>query len=963
MADEQIIYLSPDEDLTSTRERLEQVQARKIILVIPPQTNLRSHVGWRVLHARARELGQEVLVISSDRQIRAVAKAVGFRVAESQASPSPNKSRPVRRTQGTPVQRGGRTQRQNEGGPTNRPMRSGLEGRAMRQGLEARPGDFEARPQEPSIQGPQASRRTGQPRQEHRGQGLSESEWQRQGPEPRTRSTFQEPGDTTSRIAPPEAAVPLTSESEQQHLHIETSPSVSPRLPQHDEEELPDSLVDHYNQAQSIRKQFFGSDLVSSQFAGPEGLLEAPTPLSPARKQEEKQDQQKEQNRPASGMSNYQQGLAGPLPSRVAHEGRYQALSPQNRQQVLGQEDTDVYEYYLEDAVQTTLPEQHGSALIEDVDTSIPDLSERPTDILDGEIEDLGDEGAILVQPETLVPEWNEPPEDELEQPSSTRGFGSRFQTGRADIDDAEMLPPVVDQPTQIRQQHAPAQVSRSGPLPAPTARDRSGALRNRGQQPTAPQQRRAGSEQPDSFAAPAKQAPGRERASASPQAAVPARSANAGKQPGGAATKQGRGKSATPGQPGKPAPQPRNDRKVFTGFLIAVACVLILFALFYFLPSARVTIAVPARPLTMSALHFSASTNSHNAAANTVASQVLSFEKSATGNGTATGTSQVGNARATGQVIFTNHGSQQVEIPTGTILATSSGVKFATTADAVIFPPGGGSNPPIPVQAVNAGTSGNVAAGSITVIPQTSLTAIAQYNNISTSALSLDVTNPQALAGGGAMAASTVTSKDISAEKAALEKQLKTALQSWLAQQLHTGDISGTPAQQSEQVTTNPTVGQITKDGTFSMTVTVHTTVLVVRAAALQAAAAAQLNTRAMQLKPAYMLVTGQQLKLSKIKSTSSKDGSSIAITLDATGQVIQHVSTSDIRAALAGKSISQASSDIKNGLAGLHGVLRTNIAESPGFLPMLPFRSDNITVILLPVTTTTPTPGVPNG
>ncbi|HZU70996.1 MAG TPA: baseplate J/gp47 family protein [Ktedonobacteraceae bacterium] len=958
MADEQIIYLSPDEDLTSTRERLEQVQARKIILVIPPQTSLRSHVGWRVLHARARELGQEVLVISSDRQIRAVAKAVGFRVAESQESPSPNKSRPARRPQGTPIQRGGRTQRQNESTSTNRPMRSGfagrpgdLEGRAVRR-------DIAGRPQGSPIQGPQATRRAGQPGQEPGRQILSETERQPQVPEPRAQSTFQEPADTTGSIIPPGPAAPLLPADmppdQQQHFHIETSPSVSPRLPQHDEDELPDSLIDHYNQAQSIRKQFLGSNLTSSRSAD----LEAPAPLS---KKQELEADQEEYNRPGTGTSSYQQGPAIPLPSWSTRD----EAGLLNKQPVFGQEDTDVYEYYLEDVAPSSLPEQRGSAFIEEVDTGIPDLSDRPTDILEGEIEDLGDEGAILVQPETFVPEWNEPVEDEMEQPPSTRGFGSRFQTGRADIDDAEMLPPVTERPTQVRQQPAPAPapVRRSGSLPAPAAGSSSGALRNRGKQPAIPTQKQTGNGQPDGSAAPVKQAPDRERAVASPQAPVPARAVKASKQPGGSAPKQGWRKPVTPGQPRKPAAQSRNDRKVFAGFLIVVACLLILFALFYFLPSARVTIAVPARPLTISALHFSASTNSHNAAANTVASQVLSFEKSATGNGTATGTSQVGNARATGQVIFTNHGSQQVEIPTGTILATSSGVKFATTADAVIFPPGGGSNPPIPVQAVNAGTSGNVAAGSITVIPQISLTAIAQYNNVSTSALSLDVTNPQALAGGGAMAATTVTSKDISAEKAALEKQLKTNLQSWLAQQLHTGDISGTPAQQSEQVTTNPTVGQITKDGTFSMTVTVHTMVLVVRAAALQAAAAKQVNVRAMQMQPAYMLVTGEQLKLSKIKSSPSKDGSSIAITLDATGQIIQRISTNDIRAALAGKSIGQANSDIKNGLAGLHGVLRTSIVESPGFLPMLPFRSDNITVILLPVATTTPTPGVPNG
>src|SRR5579859_8184198 len=94
MADEQIIYLSPEEELTNVRERLERLPSRRIVLIIPQQTQLRSLVGWRLLHSRARELGKDILIISSDRQIRSVVKAAGFRVADSLASaPSPGKSR------------------------------------------------------------------------------------------------------------------------------------------------------------------------------------------------------------------------------------------------------------------------------------------------------------------------------------------------------------------------------------------------------------------------------------------------------------------------------------------------------------------------------------------------------------------------------------------------------------------------------------------------------------------------------------------------------------------------------------------------------------------------------------------------------------------------------------------------------------------------------------------------------
>ena len=106
MADEQIINVQPEEDLTHLRERLEQVQKRHIILVVQPPTQLKSLVSWRLLHSRVRELGKDVLVITSDSQIRATARAAGFKVDNTMTSPPSGRTRgptsrpvqPVRRT-------------------------------------------------------------------------------------------------------------------------------------------------------------------------------------------------------------------------------------------------------------------------------------------------------------------------------------------------------------------------------------------------------------------------------------------------------------------------------------------------------------------------------------------------------------------------------------------------------------------------------------------------------------------------------------------------------------------------------------------------------------------------------------------------------------------------------------------------------------------------------------------------
>jgi len=95
---EQIIYLSPEEEMTNVRDRLENTKAGRIILVVPSQSQLRSLDVWLLLRSRVRELGQDVRIICPDRQIRNVAKTAGFPVAESLESSPSVRSRPINRT-------------------------------------------------------------------------------------------------------------------------------------------------------------------------------------------------------------------------------------------------------------------------------------------------------------------------------------------------------------------------------------------------------------------------------------------------------------------------------------------------------------------------------------------------------------------------------------------------------------------------------------------------------------------------------------------------------------------------------------------------------------------------------------------------------------------------------------------------------------------------------------------------
>jgi len=80
---EQVLYIDPEENITTVRERLTCASADSVVLVIPPQTCLRSHVAWQLLHKRAQELKKHVCIVSSDRQIRSIARSVKFKVAVS----------------------------------------------------------------------------------------------------------------------------------------------------------------------------------------------------------------------------------------------------------------------------------------------------------------------------------------------------------------------------------------------------------------------------------------------------------------------------------------------------------------------------------------------------------------------------------------------------------------------------------------------------------------------------------------------------------------------------------------------------------------------------------------------------------------------------------------------------------------------------------------------------------------
>jgi hypothetical protein len=156
------------------------------------------------------------------------------------------------------------------------------------------------------------------------------------------------------------------------------------------------------------------------------------------------------------------------------------------------------------------------------------------------------------------------------------------------------------------------------------------------------------------------------------------------------------------------------------------------------------------------------------------IPAQRFTFPLEATATFPATGTKPV-DAKATGNVTFTNYDtSASNRIPAGAVVSTKSGNDFVTLDDIVVpaspifpFPP---SKASVGVQAVEAGPSGNVAAGTITVVPRTENKHL------------LDVTNEEPTGGGAHEDRTVVSASDISNALLALEGKLREQLDGQVA-------------------------------------------------------------------------------------------------------------------------------------------------------------------------------------
>ncbi len=346
MSDEQTIYISPDDDLTTVRERLEQIAARRLTMVIPPQTQLRSHVAWKLLYARARELDKDVIIVSSDPQVRSVAHAVKFKVAHSLETSPAMGTRPTSRLGHT--SNGGGVKTRTSLSPSSRPPSA-----------------------KTSSESHSTHNRRGAPNTRHLRTRPTEPKWHEDLQHPQ-QTDFEETGtfseETNSGKMP--HALAFDASEKQDDFRIHPTPAIYPLS---DQIEEPDLLLEDYTHAQDIRsaaregqKRFSETDIASST-EPEEALTSSSTTSQPDRTDDlltNIEDSQVPQTEQKSEITPYLEDEADWISSPTAQT---------EQKSVVPLESTDTNEHIIQDVEEI---EDEPDTIIDNTNKSVSDRDE-----------------------------------------------------------------------------------------------------------------------------------------------------------------------------------------------------------------------------------------------------------------------------------------------------------------------------------------------------------------------------------------------------------------------------------------------------------------------------------------------------------------------------------------------------------------------------------------------------------
>jgi hypothetical protein len=369
-------------------------------------------------------------------------------------------------------------------------------------------------------------------------------------------------------------------------------------------------------------------------------------------------------------------------------------------------------------------------------------------------------------------------------------------------------------------------------------------------------------------------------------------------------------------------------------GSLLAAALVLMV----VIGPTATVVVAPVSRPLGPMEFELRAGPQGEIPGALTLVANDLSqkYTQNATGE-------RQEPIKATGVARFTNRFTQETRVPKGTVVRTRDNVRFLTMEEKVIPRSSLDILPPfvkfgtvdINIEALDAGTGGNVAANAITVADREDFA----------------VNNPQPTSGGEIKKFAVVTGSDYGLAAGRAEEELRKAalkkVEDW-KRAAAKGQVIYGPVTKVASVTGSAgIVGSEPKDGTFELTVIGTATGYSVADSEPRATTVAELKKRA---EPG-----------NDINATAATMDVVIGPTVDDNGvrwrvrartSQFPIVQVAPLRASLAGREFTEAETVVK-----VQGLALVRIEVWPGWWPRLPFFDSRLRINVDTATSATST------
>ncbi|CAN5708090.1 hypothetical protein BH23CHL7_BH23CHL7_23640 [soil metagenome] len=326
------------------------------------------------------------------------------------------------------------------------------------------------------------------------------------------------------------------------------------------------------------------------------------------------------------------------------------------------------------------------------------------------------------------------------------------------------------------------------------------------------------------------------------------------------------------------------------------------------------------------------------DAGAGLVPAQRLQLPLSVSDEFEATGT-RVATARATGTVEFRSENTvDEVPIPANTRVATAAGVAFETTEAVQVpvadFGSGTAGMANAAVRAVRAGPRGNVAAETISVLPE------------DLAARRIFVNNPQPTTGGERRETRVVAATDYEDAVATLREQLDDRLAVALADPANTPrglTIFAASATIGEAVPDppQPDIVDVAAE-TFSLTVNATATVLAVNEAQVDEVALEQLRA----LVPPNATIVNESVAISHTAGAVS--GDAITFSASANGSAYRMPDRDQLVEEIRGLPLVEAQAIIER-----YG--NAEVSVWPDFIDRVPDQPARINLTILPPTETT--------